>query len=191
MKRIEVTDKERELAQDFAIRVIDTNVNHYARRNQSNKDKIINDITVGKIAEYAAAKMFLLHGIDCTEPDITVYGAKKKSFDADLIIATAKHIHVKSQLTSSARRYGKSWMFQKTDKLITKPKETDYILVCNVDDSKEFVVTEALFKANEITHLYGEPKVMQLSSKKALYWDTVSDIKELNYINRLNSIVLV
>lgn len=169
---IEISNEVRELSLDFAERVIDSNVTHYAKRNQTNKKKIINDICVGKIAEFAVNRYFKLRGIDCTQPDLNVYEAKKKSFDADLIISCVKHIHVKSQLDSSAKRYGTSWMFQKTDKLITQPKATDYIALCLTKDGLSEVMIKSFLKADAVTDKYDLPKLPQLYSKRALYWES-------------------
>lgn len=178
-KRIEVTSEIKQQSKEFAENVIETNVNQYARRNQGNRAKIINDIMVGKVAEFAVYQYYKSMGLDCTQPDTTVYEAKKKSFDADLIVSEnldLKHIHVKSQLLSSAKRYGASWMFQKTDKLIEKPKEVDYIALCLTPDSLDFVELQCILPASRITHLYALPKLPQLYSKRALYWDDVSSL---------------
>lgn len=171
--KINVTNDMIERSNEFANAVIETNVNQYARRNQGNREKVLKDICVGKIAEFAIHSFFKQRGIDCTEPDVNVYEAKKKSFGADLIISCIKHIHVKSQLESSAKRYGTSWMFQQTDKLITAPKDTDYIALCLTEDNLSAVAIKCFLKADAVTDKYDLPKLPQLYSKRALYWNSI------------------
>lgn len=180
--KINVTNDMIERSTEFANSVIDTNVNQYARRNQGNREKILKDICVGKIAEFAVHHYFKIHGVDCTEPDVNIYQAKKKNFGADLITtldSDITHVHVKSQLMSSANRYGMSWMFQQSDSLITRPKPSDTLALCLTEDDLSTVELKGILSATSVIERYKLPKLPQLYSKRALYYDDIKDLARL------------
>ena len=164
----------------FAELCVETNLDEYKRRRQFNKTKITNDILVGKIAEigaYAYVKKNL--GYSCTLPDYEIYEARKKSFGADLKARDSDgndfEIHVKSQLKKQAKKYGESWMFQARDKLVTKPKDQDWLVLCQVGEDYSVDVLHFI-EANRLTGIYGEPQLSWLSSKKALYNKSVETL---------------
>ena len=84
---------------------------HYRRRRQTNKGRIEDQIVDGKMGELMAEKYLREHGFQCSAPDFVIYAAKNKSFAADLFCGNIP-IHVKTQNSTSAERYGSSWVFQ-------------------------------------------------------------------------------
>lgn len=154
--------------EDFANNSIHTNINEYKRRNQSNPEKIKFDIITGKKAEFAVYNYLISKDKICTEPDLNVYTARKKNFNADLLCED-REIHVKSQDKKQADKYTMSWTFHITDKLTTVPSENDYICLCIVDNDK--VEIKTIEKASFFVGKYGEPKLHQLkNSKKVIYF---------------------
>lgn len=159
----------------FAELCVDTNLDEYKRRRQFNRAKITDDIKTGKMAEIAVFDFLTGKNFKCNEPDFEIYTARKKNFNQDLIAVKDDktwHIHVKSQKSEQADKYGISWMFQKKDKLITKPKEEDVIVLCIVTACTVNVI--GAHYAKDIVDIYGEPKLKHLTSKAALYYDDIN-----------------
>lgn len=157
----------------FAEKCYDTNKDEYARRNQDNRDKIVWDITIGKMAEIAV--YFFLRDekkVECSQPDFLIYAAKKKNYGADLTF-TGKDgvlydLHVKSQDKQQGERFGKSWMFQKKDTLTHAPKENEMICLCTIDNNEVHI--DYMRKAAKFIGVYSEPKAERLrESKTAIY----------------------
>lgn len=179
---IELDDKTVEKCAIFAGECVETNIDEYKRRRQFNKTKIIGDIKTGKIAECAAFSFFQNNGFNVVEPDFKIYTARKKNFNSDIIASKSNKewlIHVKSQRIEQSEKYGISWMFQKQDKLITKPKSLDVLFLCLVKAHTVDVI--GIHKAKDITDIYGEPKLTYLTSKAALYYE---DINRKNFENQ-------
>lgn len=179
---IELDDKTIEKCAVFAGECVETNIDEYKRRRQFNKTKIIGDIKTGKIAECAAFSFFKKNNFSVVEPDFKIYTARKKNFNSDIIASKSNKewlIHVKSQRIEQSEKYGISWMFQKQDKLITKPKSLDVLFLCLVKAHTVDVI--GIHKAEDITDIYGEPKLTYLTSKAALYY---KDISRKNFENQ-------
>jgi hypothetical protein len=157
------------VAKKFAIESVDTNYDEYSRRNQFDKDKIIFDITTGKIAEYGVCLFLKKMNIGVTKPDIKIYDKNNKSFDADL--KTEKYnIHIKSQDYNQSIKFGESWMFQKRDKLTTSPSENDLIAFCIVKGNQVYL--KKMIQAIKILDKYKAPKKESLrDSKVTIYYD--------------------
>lgn len=126
----------------FCSRVLHTNVDEYHRRKQSDLSKIWNDIFYGKLAEWGVYFIYLERGRNnLNPPDMTIYTAKQKSYDADLKYGLF-NLHIKSQTYESAERYGDSWMFQCKDPLFELSSEYDIMVGCRVsihEPSKNFI----------------------------------------------------
>lgn len=160
-----------------------TNIDKYKKRNQENISKIKNDIYIGKLAEYAVYYLYNERkGCIVKKPDIEVYEANKKSFNADLnYIKEGKkyEIHVKAQYIEQSKRFGKSWSFQKEDSLTTRPKTNEFIVFCSVLDNKTVEVIQPI-RATKLKEFYSDPKLDKLKGiKKVIYFN---DIKHLNNI---------
>jgi hypothetical protein len=154
----------------FAHDSIKTNLDEYSRRNQNRVHKILNDIIIGKIAEFGVYK-YLSEKHKLEEPDLKIYEKNNKSFDADLKIV-GYDIHVKSQSIEQSERYGVSWSFQKQDKLINNPTQKDVIFLCVVNDLEVIILNYG--KASKYKSLYGEPIKESLKfSKKVLYFEKI------------------
>lgn len=95
---------------DFALKEYETTKHVRARRNQCNKQRIIEQNITGKVGEFAVMFHLLDEGHDMNTPDMEV--TRNKSYDADLIW-NKRPLHVKSQSIESATRFGTSWTFQK------------------------------------------------------------------------------
>jgi len=117
----------------FADTVYETNKDAYAKRQQNDKDKVIQDIYYGKIAEMMLHKKLKELGKHPRPIDFHIYEAKDKSFDCDIQI-TSSMLHVKSCLNTSA--FPNSWLFQPNDPVVTSPTPTDVLaLVVLAKDS--------------------------------------------------------
>lgn len=139
---------------------------NYKQRNQSNLSKIKNDIFLGKVAEYSIYNYYVSKGFKITAPDIQIYQAKNKSFDADLtIIDKNQNIHVKSHFIKSP--FPPSWVFQKTDPLVTNPSPEDIIImsIINVIGEGDAIIEYACNLKDKYKPLLKE----SLQSKTAIY----------------------
>jgi hypothetical protein len=151
-------------------------MDEYKRRNQGDVNKVMFDITVGKMAEIGVYKIMKKNNFNCSYPDFNIYDKYHKTFDADLII-DKYDIHVKSQHILQSKNFGESWLFQKTDTLTYKPSERDVICLCIVSSGE--VIIKKMLLANNIVDMYGRPKSPKLKDNKhALY---LSDIKEIKF----------
>lgn len=166
---------EKDLCWKFANECVDTNLNMYNRRNQKNRNKIMNDIYFGKLAEYGVYKYLRMLKHHCTEPDTEIYKARKKSYDADLKVDHKFDIHVKTQTLVQAEKYGVSWMFQKRDPLIKEPKDNDFIFLTLLDTRSGSFNLLGVANALHIQDLYGDPKIEWLNTKKTLYYIDIKD----------------
>lgn len=172
---IQLLEEEISKCKKFAQDVVGTNVDRYAERNQFDVDKIIDDIFVGKLAEYASYKLLLSRGKQVKEPDTQVYSARKKSFSADLTDGI-NHYHVKCMKKSTAERFGLSWSFQIEDKLVAKPADTDVMILCEIDGVDVDIKT--IIKATKVTGLYTKPVLRKLwHIKRVLMWDDVFQLQ--------------
>lgn len=127
----------------FAHQRVNGSKDCYAYRGEANVSKIEEDIIIGAMGEYAVHNMIKGNGgLKCSKPDLKIYEKRRKSFDADLTafnkVETFK-IHVKSQSLKSEKRYGQSYLFQRSDKLISSPKVEDVMAFCTVDVKNETV----------------------------------------------------
>jgi hypothetical protein len=95
---------------EFAGQQVGTSRSKYSQRGQSNSQRITKQIADGKMGEMICRQYLLSNGYPCNEPDFEIYTARHKSFDADL--QSCSPVHVKTQCSDSASRYGASWVFQ-------------------------------------------------------------------------------
>lgn len=170
-----VTEYQDKLSQLFADYCVTTNADEYAKRSQENKDKVISDIYNGKVAEYMVYNTLLVKGKNPTPPDIMIYTAINKSFDADINCGLIK-VHVKSCQGDSP--FGSSWLFQPYDRLTTHATETDYLALCVLSEEPYMY----LVKAADME--YSTPIKHNLD-KKVIYEDYVKTyiaMKEMKLI---------
>jgi len=177
--KVLVEQKYFDICKKFAEDSYPTHKHHYAKRNQFNKEKIIEQITIGKLSEFTVYQSLKDKYIDITVPDTEVYVGRKKSFDFDMK-ATDLNLHIKGQLAESAKQYGQSWIFQWSgtgdghcDKEIFYPKTPNqyvaFVLMSkNVADVQAIVSLDFLHKKE----LFKLPKLQYLhNTKRAVYWD--------------------
>lgn len=172
MIHISILPEYHSICQQFSENVVETNLDEYKRRRQFNKSKIIKDIYQGKIVELAIART-----IGCQDPDFNVYSSKKKSYSCDL-----KHngmdLHIKSQHEDVSKKYGESWVFQRSDKLTYKPKESDHLIFALVNN--ESVIVKGLYKAESLVDYYKPTRLPHLTSKCCIYFEDIKDIPALS-----------
>lgn len=154
---------------EFADKQLKTSADLYKYRGESNRDKIRDDIIVGKLAELGVQKF-----LKSSKPDFTIYERRKKSYSADLTLGNLR-IHVKSQSEDSVARYGHSWLFQRTDQIVRKATPFDILVLTCVNLRKKEVYILKLIRAREIIK-WGECKVPRYRhSKVALYLKELQD----------------
>jgi len=123
--------------ENYANRHLESSKELYTLRNQST-DKLHMNILNGKIAEYCCYYSMQSAGyILENKPDLEIYSANNKTHDADLICtgkndklyAQPKHIHIKSVSLDTYKKYGASFLVEKSNKLIKYPDENHYYSV--------------------------------------------------------------
>lgn len=105
---VEVSQAERLQAWSFARDCINTH--DYSDHNQHDKDRIINQIIIGRVGEIGTVKVYAGLGCAVVGPDWSVYEGVMKSWEPDLAINQIP-VHVKAQGWIESRKYGTSWMF--------------------------------------------------------------------------------
>lgn len=145
----------------------------YSYRGESRECKMLDDVRIGCIGEWAVSIYLTDMGFECSEPDMNIYEKNKKSFDADLYVDDI-HIHVKSQGIESAKRYGNSWLFQRSDSLVSNPDDNEIIAFTNVDLENRTVEILGFCWARDMK--YGECKVWSYRhTKLAVYLPEIRD----------------
>lgn len=145
----------------------------YAYRGESRVDKMIDDIIIGCMGEWAVEAHLSSIGFECSEPDMVIYEKKRKSFDADLYVDDIC-IHVKSQGVESAKRYGNSWLFQRRDSLVSNPDDNEILAFTNVDLEARKVEILGYCWAKDMK--YSECKVWSYrTTKVAVYLPEIED----------------
>lgn len=159
---------------DFAEQRLAGSSRLYKQRGEKWVQKIYEDIVHGTAAEFAVKQFLDSQGVECSEPDLTIYTSKQKSFNADLC-SGGKKLHVKSQSADSAARHGLSWTFQNQDKLLWQPAKEDYVVFCKVKDN--MIQLKAVCKATELLReeLYVPPRIaLYGATKSVIYYDELS-----------------
>jgi hypothetical protein len=176
MKWIEVTIKPETQKKciDFVEAVYRTNKKTYKGRGQLDIAKVKKDIYRGKIAEYAVYEHYKhkLKFEHVTEPDISVYSASKKSYDADIVAihnSVEYKMHIKSQHIHQAKSFELSWSFQKNDPLVFNPLPTDYIVACLLLSDKRVIIYHPI-KARNVVKKYKKPKLKRLQPTKVVLY---------------------
>lgn len=164
LRLIEPSAYQERLCTLFSSEVFHTNKDMYASRNQTNENKVRADIYIGKMAEFAVYNYLISKGKNCSAPDVMIYSAKKKSYDADLFINGTAPLHVKSCMEVSG--YDNSWVFQPNDPLVTTPLEDETIAL--VTATADGVFDCYIVKAIDMLFMYKPPRKIELN-KKVLY----------------------
>jgi len=157
-----VTQYDMKICRLFAKYCIETNIDEYARRNQTDINKIRSDIYHGKLAEMMTHKLFIQRGMKPNPVDFGIYEESYKSYDADILTKT-KNIHVKSCLGSSP--FPNSWLFQPNDHLVSAPTDHDILVLCVLN--KPFNDSYC-YRINAIDAVYHDP-IKKSLHKKVIY----------------------
>lgn len=161
----------------FAQERMNDSAAHYRYRGEHNFDKMVEDIIAGTMGEFAVYKYLKSIDMPCTAPDLTIYKARKKSYSADLS-TNSFNIHVKSQSVKSIKRYGKSWLFQKSDKIVKDPSLEDLLAFTSVDLENNTVEILGFLSPIELNkkNLWGECKVPKYRhTKLAVYLEDLEN----------------
>lgn len=161
-----------ELCHIFARLCISSNLDILKKRNQTYVPKLIKDIQQGKLAE-----LLMFNYINDTykkevktslyiAPDFNVYPKYLKSFDADITLGD-KHYHVKSILRSNAEKFGTSFMFEKNDPIVNKPKDNHYLCLVRLEDDLSSGILLDIVNSTDVE--YKEPRNRALKTKCVLY----------------------
>lgn len=166
------------VCQQFAEKEYKTTWRQRAKRNQTNKQRIIQQTVTGKIGEFAVMFHLLDQNHDVSTPDMDV--TYKKSFDADLIWNN-RPLHVKSQQRQSSKQYGTSWTFQKggygkghTDPLTNKVVDED-VVFCHIDG--KHVTIYGPYPWSKVKSLLRDPVLDRLKGiKQCIYLEDLKHI---------------
>jgi len=160
---------------EFARLRVDDSESCYRRRGEARKQKMQLDIQQGTIAEWAVYNLLVDKALDVNEPDMTIHKIKNKSFGPDLSDGKL-NFHVKTQPIESSKRYGYSWLFQKTDKVFINPTDNDFlVLTSSYFDQVEIM---GIIKIKDLVEgcLISAPKVPRYQyTKVAIYYDEICD----------------
>lgn len=170
---VNISEEVYKKCEDFSIKRIVGSEGLYSYRGESRKEKMIEDVLVGTLGEWAVEAHLKSLGYDCSEPDMNIYDKKKKSFSADLYVDDFK-IHVKSQGLKSAKRYGNSWLLQKKDSVVSCPEDRELFAFTCVEPENRVVDILGYCWAKDMK--YGECKVWSYrKTKVAIYLKDVED----------------
>ncbi len=118
MFKIELTQADLDKCVEFGKAQLPTSSSHYAKRGQTNEDKILKDIVTGKMGEIGIHRLLVqANSFVSQPPDFTIYKGRKKSWACDIIAGSHTgtdqlKLHCKTQSAESLNRYGLSWIFQ-------------------------------------------------------------------------------
>ena len=176
----------------FAEASVGSNADRYARRNQSNIEKITQDIRTGKLGEELVYEVLSKQFPNLTKPDHAIYEKKNKSWAPDLTDPdTGKVIAVKTQELKSETAYGRSWVFQHrvgknydSDKGIFGEKnDNHYVAFVSVNSVKRVGDIRGIVKVSWLheKELFKPMKLQHLqNNKKAVYYSDLAPFgKEL------------
>ena len=163
-----------------------------AQRGQTNPKRIKHQTAVGKMGELIACDHLREMGYNCSDPDFTIYNGKKKSWDSDMHILSSHgkfKVACKAQDEVSAKRYGRSWIFQKgghgyghTDPIIQKGESLSVFVSLNLAEKTAEVMGP--FRMCDMRPLFKEPRLKSLRySKVALYWEDMQNVKVYNGVS--------
>jgi hypothetical protein len=176
---------------EFADKSVESNKDRYARRNQTDVDKIIQDIRVGKIGEEIVYNHLISKIPNLSKPDYNIYDKFNKSWDSDLKDGDSSiKIGVKSQNIFSANLYGVSWVFQfnnnknfDCDKEVFKEEsDNNFIAFVSLNIPKRNAEVRGIVKTQFLhdNKLFKDMKKEQLKGNKvAVYWEDLEKLDNL------------
>jgi len=162
---IQLTQEDLDRCHRFSEDVTATTHHIYAKRGQDDPLKVINDAFVGKCGEIAVAKMLLVSGLDCSDPDFAIY-TDTKGWAPDLRVGQLG-ISVKTITATSASRFGKSWCFQNTDAFWQSNDAAFFVVYGEISNRCEIY---GPYKAQDLAVLR-KPTRLGFASKCAIYFE--------------------
>ena len=184
MNKIIFTPEDLQKCVEFSEQV---DTSFYEKRNQWNATKRIADSKIGKLGELAAYYFLKDKYPNISYPDFKIYPTKQKSWDFDM-----KHesfnLHVKTQESLQASKFGESWIFQSQDKHIFNIySNIDYVAFVKVNMLQKEAEVRAIVSL-EMLHnnkLFALPVLekLQMANKLAVYYKDLE--KYIRYSNQL------
>lgn len=183
-----ITDEVFDKCAQFAKDSVTSSADKYARRNQFNVSKIMDDIRNGKLAEEAVYQKVVEIYPNISKPDFNIYEKKSKSWDPDLTDATVPvRIAVKSQDIQADLMYGRSWVFQygngKFDcdtGIFGKKDDHHFVCFVSLNVPKRIGELRGLVKVSWLHEkdLFKPMKLKNLSSKVAVYYEDLEKLSD-------------
>ena len=166
-----------------------------AQRGQTNPKRIKHQTAVGKMGELIACDWLREKGYNCTDPDFTIYSGRKKSWESDMHILSSHgkfKVACKAQDEVSARKYGRSWIFQKggqgyghTDPVIQSGESLSVFVSLNLEEESAEVMGP--FRMCDMRPLFKEPRLKSMKyNKVALYWEDMQHVKVYNGVSEFH-----
>lgn len=170
----------------YAENEFDTVKKTRAQRGQTNPARIKHQTAVGKMGELVACDWLRKKGYNCSDPDFKIYAGRKKSWESDMHILSSDgkfKVACKAQDEVSAKRYGRSWIFQKggrgyghTDPVIQSGESLSVFVSLNLEAGTSEVMGP--FRMCDMRPLFKEPRLKSMKhSKVALYWEDMKGVK--------------
>ncbi len=159
------------------------NTNHYSGRGQFSPQKRREDQEIGKSGEIVAYHVIQNILPNISKPDFEIYSVGRKSWDFDMK-TDEYNIHIKTQSLKSAKLYGSSFIFEKTDKKIFKDySDNDYVSFVQFDYDKKSgkVLSFMPVKMLHYLSLFKDPVNKNLITKQAVYY---KDLEKFDLYDR-------
>lgn len=130
--------------QEFSSKMYDKDMaeRHQWCGSSKTREQLIDSNFKSKLAEFAVVQYFQQLGIECSLPDLKIYGRFEKNHDADLRIikkdGNLLEIAVKSQHVESIRKFGASALIMKNSYETQKNRHvifvetSDDLITCNI-----------------------------------------------------------
>ncbi len=162
-------------AEKFAQEVIGTI--SYKDSYKATKAKIQKDFLIGTLGTHAVYSLFKIFTDNVSKPNHKVYKGKKKFWSPDLFVNNVG-LSVKTQKSSSSKKYGLSWVFQHSNKrkdpVLRNPK--GWICFVKFDEgTNKFKVFPPVqvrslkFREPKLYYLVGKKKVVYASDLSSKY----------------------
>jgi len=159
---------------EFATKRVITSGGYYrmVRGSKMEPSALKGSFYYAALAEFAVGKVMEQLGLKVqVEPDLEMYNKRRKSFKCDLEVVDSAgvtwRLHVKSQMAHQGKKYGKSWLFEAGDKVLSGESTQDLLVFCTTDSDK--VIVEAVFPARHALKVAKKPKLGYLKTKAAIY----------------------
>ena len=186
MKKINFTEEDLAKCLEFSEQV-DTSL--YAQRNQWDANKRKADSKIGKLGELAVYYSLKDKYPNISYPDFKIYPAKQKSWDFDLKDEKF-NLHVKTQESLQAAKFGESWIFQYGNgknrhydkEIFDRTSPNQYIAFVKVNLLKKEGEVRAIVSLDMLheNKLFALPVLqkLQVANKLAVYYKDLSQFPE-------------